>query len=284
MTIPHSEAERLIHRGIGHVEFFDLDPDQLENLDALISDLSGEGRERFSFHAPISRTGKYPHSGVTCFYLSEETDKREHSFALLAETVSAAAQWGATHVVTHLTFSPTDTRDADRAAELAADACRRMASMSGEKGVPIDIEFAAYTDAFHRPDIFLDAIDPYPELGICVDVGHTALGAAIRSRDVAGDVALLAPRARSLHLWNTLGLEHTKKFHHTPLHPDQTPEDGWLDIPRLVETVMTASPNAYVIFEYPVEDVSPDIQAGYDWIEDLVRNIQKRREAEAVNG
>ncbi len=282
MSIPHHPPERLVHRGIDHVEFFDLQPAQLENLDSLISDMADEGRRRFSFHAPISRTENNPHNGVSCFFLSEQSDNREHSFALLAETVSAAARWRATHVVTHLTYGPSDTRDAGRASELAAEACRRMASMSREIGVPIDIEFAAYSDAFHRPDDFLSAIDPYPELGICVDVGHAALGAAIRSRDVAADVASLARRARSLHLWNTLGSEHTKTFHHTPLHPSQSPENGWLDIPLLVETVISASPNAYVIFEYPVEKLGPDIQAGYDWIEDLVTDIQKRPPATIV--
>ncbi len=183
--------------------------------------------------------------------------------------------------MTHLTYGPTDSDDPDRAAGLAAEACRRMASIARDACVPIDIEFAAYTDAFHRPGDFASAVDPFPELGICLDVGHAALGAMLRGRDVVQDVALLAPKARSMHLWNTLGPAHTKKFHHTPLHPDQRPENGWLEIPLLVETALTAAPNMQVIFEYPVVEVSPKIQAGYDWIEDIARNLRARLEAAA---
>jgi len=277
MTAEHSTAEGLIHLGIGHVEFFDLRPETLAKLDHLVAVLSAEGRRQFSFHAPISRSAAYPKSGVTCYFLCEDPDNRASSFALLEETLTAAAHWGATHVVTHLTFGPTDTRDHDRAVELAAAAAREMAAMSRRHGVPIDIEFAAYTDAFHAPGDFLATIGPHPELGICVDVGHAALGAMMRSRDVTADVAQLAPKARSLHLWNTLGLEHTKNRHHTPLHPDQDPDDGWLDIPLLLATVLKAAPDVHVVFEYPIDEVDPEIQAGYDWIENLVTALRGLR-------
>jgi len=277
MTFEHSPAEGLIHRGIDHVEFFDLTPETLAKLDRLIAAMAREGRRQFSFHAPISRSAAHPKSGVTCYFLCEEADNRAYSFALLEDTLAAAAHWGATHVVTHLTFGPTDTRDHGRAVDLAAEAARKMAAMSRRHGVPIDIEFAAYTDAFHDTRDFLDAIAPHTELGICVDVGHAALGAMIRSRDVTADVVRLAPKARSLHLWNTLGLEHTKNNHHTPLHPNQDAEDGWLDIPLLLATVLKAAPYAQVIFEYPVDDVDPEIEAGYAWIEDLVTALRMTR-------
>lgn len=277
MTAEHSPAEGLIHRGIGHVEFFDLTPETLTTLDQLITAMAREGRRQFSFHAPISRSPDYPKSGVTCYFLCEEAEKRAYSLALLDETLAAAAHWGATHVVTHLTYGPSDTHDHGHAVELAAAAAAEMAAMSRRHGVPIDIEFAAYTDAFHEPGDFLATIAPHPKLGICVDVGHAALGAMIRARDVIADVAHLAPKARSLHLWNTLGLEHTKNHHHTPLHPDQAPEDGWLDIPLLLATVLKAAPYAQVVFEYPVEDVDPEIEAGYAWIESLVTALRIAR-------
>jgi len=282
MTAERSPAEGLIHRGIGHVEFFDLTPEMLAKLDRLIAAMAVEGRRQFSFHAPISRSAAYPQRGVTCYFLCEEAEKRAYSFALLENTLAAAAHWGATYVVTHLTYGPADTRDRDRAVALAAAAARDMAAMSRRHGVPIDIEFAAYTDTFHEPRDFLAAIAPHPELGICVDVGHAALGALIRSRDVTIDVVQLAPKARSLHLWNTLGLEHTKNHHHTPLHPDQDPDDGWLDIPMLLTIVLKAAPYTQVVFEYPVDDVDPEIQAGYDWIEGLVTALRSARPLKTV--
>ncbi|MDH5748877.1 MAG: sugar phosphate isomerase/epimerase [Rhodospirillales bacterium] len=275
MTSRRHPAERLVHRGIGHVEFYDLPPAEVEDMAPLLERFVAEGRAGFSFHTPIARGPDFPYSPIACFFLSENETKRELSFAQVERTLQAARRWGAGHVVTHLTYGPGDTKDADAARKLAAAACRRFAELSRETEIPLDIEFAAYTESFHRPDDFLDVIAPHSELGICIDVGHAGLGALIRNRDVAADVETLASKARSLHLWNTLGLEHTKKFHHSALHPSQSPADGWLDVPRLTETVLRISPQVKIIFEYPVDRMTPEIQEGYDWISAIAVKTQK---------
>lgn len=277
MADKRTPPESLLHRGLGHVEFFDLAPRQLENLGPLLEAFSREGRESFSFHAPAARPEEFPYSGVTCFFLCEDAKKRELSFRLLGHTVAAARRWKAAYVVTHLTFGKTDTRNPRTAEHLAAEACRRIAEMSAATGVPVDIEFASYSDGFHRPDLFLETVSRHPELGVCIDIGHAFLGALARERDYLDDVAVLALGARSLHLWNTTGPEHTRRHHHTPLHPSQRVEEGWLDVKRIMETVLAQNPKVHVVFEYPVADVTPEIQAGYDWVAEIVKRFLGRR-------
>lgn len=259
-------AANLIHRGIGRVEFFDLPEDQVADLAPLIDAIAAEGRPRFSFHSPVTRPADFPYSGVTCFYLSEDEGLRERSFALLEATMAAARRWGAAYVVSHLTYGPTDSKDPATAARLAAVACRRMAEMSRRHGVPLDVEFAAYTDAFHRAEDFVAAVAAHPELGLCIDAGHAYLGGLIRERDHLADIARMAPVARSLHLWNSKGLDYTARHHHAPLHPTQSSAEGWIDIEPIVEIAASARAEINVVFEYPVDDVTPEIQAGYDWV------------------
>ena len=269
-------AEALLHRGLGHIEFFDLAPAQLEDLQPLLDAFAREGRNSFSFHAPAARPEEFPYAGVTCFFLCEDESRRELSFRLLRRTMAAARRWGASYVVTHLTFGPSDTRNPRAALLLARGACRRMAEMSAEAGIHLDVEFAAYSDAFHSADLFAETVGRHAELGICIDIGHTFLGALSRGRDDLADIAALAPRARSMHLWNTTGPEHTRLNHHTPLHPSQRTQDGWLDVERIVETVVDENPRVSLVFEYPVEEVTAEVQEGYDWIANIVERLKRR--------
>jgi len=278
MDVERVAAERLLHRGLNHVEFYDLPVEEVEDMSGLIDDFAREGRDSFSLHAPVGRGGDFPWKGVTCFYLCEDADRRALSFRMLGRAIDAAQRWGATHVVTHLTYGVHDSTNTKTAERLAREACVKLAKMSRDAGVPVDIEFAAYTDTFHEPRQFLDAISDHPELGICVDVGHAGLGAMLRRRSFLDDVRALGARARSLHLWDTLGAEHTKVHHHTPLHPSQRPAGGWLDIEDAVRAVLEQAPDCFIVFEYPVKEVTAEIQEGYDWIAEIARPYREETE------
>mgnify|MGYP001197431603 FL=1 len=263
MKVP---PEFLLHRGVGLVEFFDLPETELDDLQPLIDRFAAEGRERFSFHAPIARPEEFNHSGVTCFFLSEDEKRRETSFDLLGMTMELAGRWQADYVVTHLTYGPTDCKDPELAYVLAVEACHRIADMSSSVGIPVDLEFAAYTDSFNDPLHLTEIVSDRPELGICVDIGHVSIGATLRGRDFYDDIDALLPETRSAHLWNTLGAEHTAQHHHTPLHPSQNSKNGWIDVEFVIDKILTKDKSIDLVFEYPVDNVTEDIQAGYDWV------------------
>lgn len=273
-AIPRVKEASFVHRGVGRVEFFDFTGPEFSGLQSTLDALAREGRERFSFHAPIVRPDYFPYSGVTCFFLSDSPADRELSFRLLDRTLECASEWGAEYVVCHLTYAPADTKDESKAERLAEEAGRRIAEMSRASGIPVDLEFAAYTDSFNRPDVFAQVVRANPELGVCIDIGHAYLGALERGRDYLDDIAALAPAARSMHLWNTTGPEHTRRHHHTPLHPCQRPEEGWIDVEQALGTVLRESPAVNVIFEYPVAAITSEIQDGYDWIDDVITRMR----------
>lgn len=271
---PRAEPASLVHRGLGCVEFFDLGAEALSALPLTIRAMAAEGRPRFSFHSPLFRSADDPGSGVTCFFLSQDDAQRERSFRLLGTTLASARFHGAAYVVCHLTFAPSDTRDPRLAEALARTSCARMAELSLAYGIPIDVEFAAYSDAFHDAEVFADMVDTHPELGVCIDLGHVHLGARLRGRDEFDDVAALAPGARSMHLWNTRGEGAGR---HVPLHPSQDPAEGWIDVERALALALAHNPDLNIVFEYPVTRVSARIQAGYDWIAATVERLAPAR-------
>lgn len=264
-------AERLLHRGLGGVELFDFPQQSCGELRRTLAGLSREGLTRLSFHSPMPRPTYFRHSGVSCFFLHEDASLRNLSFSVIEETLRHARAWNAAYVVTHLTYGKTDTTDRDYAVQLARAACIRLAALSDRYGMPIDVEFAAYSSAFASPGDFLAAMSGYPQLGICIDTGHASLGARIRQCSYIEDIRALAPQARSMHLWNTRGPEDPLHRGHVPLHPRQRPEQGWVDMEETLRIVLGHNPRINIVFEYPVEQVTTEIREGYDWIAGLVR-------------
>ena len=255
---------RLIHRGLGLVEFFDLAETDLPAFPDLIARMAAEGYPAFSCHAPLCRPVWFAHSGVTCFFLNEDPVRRQRSLAVLEDTLRQAH--GAVHVVTHLTYGPTDTTDRAQAVRLAHQAADDMAALSRRHGIPIDVEFAAYSDAFHTAEDFAGVLADHPELKLCLDVGHAFIGARKRGRDFLADIAHLAPLARSAHVWNW----RPGETGHVPVHPSQRTEEGWIPLPAVIALMIDGNPALRIIFEYPVKSVTPPIGLGYTWIESLI--------------
>ncbi len=258
-----------LHRGIGCVELFDFPMEAMETLKREIEEFRHNGYARLSFHSPMPRPVSFTDTGVACYYLHDDPKMRQLSFEMLKHTFQHAWLWQADYIVTHLTYGKTDTKDSALAVELAETACERIAAMSRDFGLPVNIEFAAYTSSFNQARGFINIVSQYPELGICIDTGHTMLGARLNNRDYFEDVQTLAPWTRSMHLWNTLG----DSSEHIPLHPGQTPAAGWIDLERTLEIVLARNPDIDIVFEYPVVEVDHNIRSGYDWISNIVHNI-----------
>ncbi len=268
-SLPHTSEAKYMHRGLAHVEFFDYPLDDMVELRNTYKEMAVNGYKGLSFHAPMPRPAFFPFAGVTCFFLNEEPESRELSFQLVEDTLQHAQDWNADYVVTHLTYGKTDTTDSDKAILLAEDTCERFAKLSRDYCIPINIEYAAYTQAFNEPEQFVNIVSQHDELGICIDIGHTMLGAQMHKRDYFGDIEILAPYTRAMHLWNT----RCEDYEHIPLHPSQSSKEGWIDLEQTLEIVLTQNPDSTIVFEYPVTEVTPYIREGYVWIENMVKKI-----------
>lgn len=267
---------RLLHRGIRRVEVFDYAQNDLGGLRSTLADLAADGYRSLSLHAPMPRPGHFPYSGIACFFLNEEAEKREISFRMIQQTLALAREWKAEYVVTHLTYGPADSKDPRTAQRLAHEACGKLAVLSRSYAIPIYIEYAAYSSSFHQPRQFVSVVGVHSELGVCVDVGHAFLGARLRRRSYEEDLEILSRHVRSVHLWNTKNMGHHQRYGHTPLHPSQSPREGWIDIRSSLEIILRRNPSAAVVFEYPARRVTPKIREGYDWVEKVIGRIVEK--------
>lgn len=253
------------HPGLDRFEVFDVAPARLGALRTLLLCTALP----FSVHAPLVRR-QADRAPSAVFFLTESPE-RETSFAELAGTLEAASAHGAQYVVTHLNWTE-DIPSERRAEALAHDAAARLVDLSRRFRVPLHVECGGYSGGFHRAEQFAALARAFPELGLCVDVGHLWLIAQERGRSAYREIETLAPHARSLHLWAARDLATYRRHGHLPLHPALSPADGWLDLGRAVAPVLAARPESAVIFEFTWgagEDRSA--REGLDWAEGIVR-------------
>jgi sugar phosphate isomerase/epimerase len=226
----------------------------------------------FSVHAPLPTPCDYPGAAVTSFLLDPDPIKRQASLDMLHQTIEVSSRWGGRYVVVHFGGVHSDGLTREEVLELAENAAAQLNGWAEANELPLHIEYAAYNPRFATPEDLLCLIVRHPYLHICLDVGHLRVGAEMLGMDEWAALQLLAPYTRSMHLWTTRGREDVRRYHHVPVHPSLTPADGWIDIPRTLELVLSHNPDCAIVFEpHPLYNPDPDWQAeGMDWVRQLV--------------
>ncbi|MCQ4575450.1 MAG: TIM barrel protein [Candidatus Brocadiales bacterium] len=257
-----------IHHGQGRHEVFDYPTGRLGELREFLD----KQQKPFSLHAPLTRPDYFPYSGVTCFFINDDDEKRKLSFELMRHSAEDARDWGAEYMVCHLTYRE-DTEDEKKSWHLACQAAEHLSGLVDSTGVPIHVEFAGYAGAFREPGQLVELVSKYPALGVCIDTGHTFICSQLWGRSYLKDVETLAPHAMSMHLWNTKGFDHWKEHGHVPLHPSQSPRDGWLEIEKALEIALGHNKDLKLIHEYRITEMNGKIKEGFDWIRDAVERF-----------
>ncbi|MCP5007860.1 MAG: sugar phosphate isomerase/epimerase [Planctomycetes bacterium] len=264
------KAAGLLHTGLDRYEVFDFQADRLEKLKAFLA----ARKLPFSFHVPFFRPSYFPHTGVSTFFLNDSRYRRELSFQLMKSTLHYAKGWKADFVVTHLVWKD-DSKDRRKVLNHISNTNSRFSDLSDTYNIPINVEFGGYSGHFHEPVQFVEFVSNNPLIGICLDIGHTFLISKTRNRNFLKDIETLAPQTKSIHVWNTKGLDHCKKHNHIPVHPSQKTGDGWIDIKKTLEIILEHNKNCNIVFEYNhtyFDKLPVKVKEGMDW----VRSIAKR--------
>lgn len=261
-----------LHTGLDRYEVFDFQEDELGRLKSFVD----KKELPFSFHAPLYRPSYFPYAGVTTFFLNDDSDKRDLSLKLLNSTMYHAREWKADFVVTHLTWKE-DSGDRKKVMALVEDTKSKFCNMADRYDLPINVEFGGYSGYFHEPVQFVKFVKDHPMLGICIDIGHTFLISGIRERDFFKDIEIMAPYTKSIHVWNTKGLEHSKQNGHVPVHPSQNTKDGWIDIKKTLEIILTRNRSCAIVFEYNhtyYDNIPGEVREGMEWVKDIVHGTR----------
>jgi sugar phosphate isomerase/epimerase len=150
----------------------------------------------------------------------------------------------------------------------------RFAELSRSFKIPVHVEFLGYHSVFHDPEEFVDVLTNYPELSLCLDSGHLHRHGQIHGRNPYDSAEKLAPLVGSVHLWNISSHDEYLRRGHVPVHPEHCVKDGYIDIERILRTVLDMNMNATVIFEPSVPEgmTKEYILEGIEWVRSIVGN------------
>ncbi|RLC94548.1 MAG: hypothetical protein DRI39_02515 [Chloroflexi bacterium] len=260
-----------LHRG----EFYNLPVESLPRL-------KEEIRKRkllLSIHAPLVRIPWYPTPPTLSFLCDVNEERRQLSLRMVQETMAVAEEFGAEYVVVHFPVpSSTDGHDVGyvRSRDIAWDSAARLAEMSRRHSIAIHMEGFGPSPLL-SVEFLTKVIGCFPGLRYCFDIGHMNIAARRDGFDLYAFAEQLAPCIGSVHLWNNRGLNDYMDFGHIPVHPTQKPDDGWVDVARILRLILSSNSSCCVIFEsglrYPVALGGHDLRDGVKWVSDLVAGL-----------
>ncbi|HOX28206.1 MAG TPA: TIM barrel protein, partial [bacterium] len=210
-------------------------------------------------------------------------DRRAASVKLMKETVETAADLGAEYVVAHIQrpenfggdnpsgFTP------EKAVDSAKKSLDELLRFADRVEMPVLIENIFRNKSFFSADHYLSLLNEFPRCGFCLDVGHLDVDA--HELDFSFDDFLdsLLPWIKAVHLQNSnsgnpaAGARPWK----VPVHPSQSPRDGWHDIASMLEKILSANPNCVINFESRINIPEEEemLREGIEWVKELIPRI-----------
>ncbi|MTI68264.1 MAG: sugar phosphate isomerase/epimerase, partial [Firmicutes bacterium] len=228
------------------------------------------------YHAPVFHQA----DPTSTYYLNSNSRLRNATFDILEVNLKMAQSLPTDYVIVHFTSKDIDEKIDDKGLlKLAKESLERLNDLSEKYNIPIYLEYNGYNDRFYDPDKWIDLIKDLNNLGICLDTGHLSIACKLHDMDYFKTLRKLLPRIKSMHLWNTRGLEDINKFGHIPVHPSQLKEDGWIDIEKTLKEVLYYNYDTSVVFE-PDFKYRDKLYAkeGIDWINNMIYDIKGFRE------
>lgn len=230
----------------------------------------------YSIHAPVPRPRNYPFPVTWTFLNYADPRRREMFFGLVESSIKAAKELNAQYVVVHFPGPITEECrlvGEEALANIAEHSANRLADLSESSGVPIHIEGFG-PSPFFTLDFVNGVFREHPHLKYCFDVAHNHLAEQRGDIDYFAFLDAILPSLGSVHLWQARDVNDYVSYRHMPIHPAQTPEEGWVDVARVIRTVRVARPDVPYVMEYPGWFPTPwthlDYRDGVTWLSDLI--------------
>lgn len=216
-----------------------------------------------------------------CNVCNPDASKRKRGLEDLHKTLEASREIGAEYVVAHAPEARAIWNDEripseEEIRDLAAAGGQELADLSAACGIPVYLEQAVPHPYFTRGLDFTRIVEGHPELGLCADLQRLGLMEWGQGTDPMQFIKQTAPFIRSVHLntrepMNRAGrppdfpalssLSDRRQYRQAwsewirvhkkaPVHPDQDPEAGWLDVVALVEAILRVNREVTLVHEY----------------------------------
>jgi sugar phosphate isomerase/epimerase len=242
-----------------------------EEMLPLVMDFATRSGLKYGFHDPVPRL---PSDGYP-FLTDPDDEKRWRTLDSMHRTLQAAIKYGAEYVIGHIPSvisEPRPNLSEAKIVELAHNSCSQLTLWGREAGIPFVLENVGPNPYFFQVEAFIEVMEAHPDLRFCLDIGHLHLMSIYAGLDPLEFVRKLAPYTWVIHIYNATP-EMYRRYHHVPAHPSQRPEEGWADIPAILECVLAENERSLIIvFEYSPKYPADEtfMREGIEWVKEVV--------------
>lgn len=240
--------------------------------------LGGSHNIKVSYHSPVFHQA----DPRLTYYLNSNFRLREATFEILEINLRMAKSLPTEYVIVHFTSSsmPEENITDSEVKYLAKRSAKRIDMLSREYDMPINLEYTSYNSRFVLPDDFIEVIKDHPNLGLCLDPGHLKMVCKKYGLDYFTELKKLLPYTRVIYMWNTNLKKGMEKHGYIPVHPEQKPSEGWIDIEETLNLGLFYNKDMYIIFEPNFEYRGREyFEEGVNWVNDIVSNFKLNMES-----
>ena len=262
----------IVSNGLLRGEFYNFSPETLTSLALEIE----RHHLSSSVHTPLVKSPWYPSPPTLSYLCDVDEGRRRLSRRMVEETMETAADFGAEYVVVHFPTPPLAGVDGigyTGLRSIAWDSAVFLAELGQKHQVQVHMEGFG-PSPFLTPEFITEVVSQLPWLRYCFDVGHMHVASIRDGFDLYQFARQVAPCVGSVHLWNNRGAEDYFSFGHIPVHPSQKPEEGWVDVARILGILTSGSPGCRIILEsgvhYPKVLGKHDFRDGVKWVKELL--------------
>ncbi|MEW4369390.1 sugar phosphate isomerase/epimerase [Paenibacillus kandeliae] len=143
--------------------------------------------------------------------------------------------------------------------------------------IPV-MELDTWSSWFYKERWFLDLLDTYCDIRICLDMQRLYLQQRIDPDfDVLRIIRQLAPYTYSIHVSNMQCSVNGEILNrHYPVLPEQSTAAGWAPIAEYLKTIFNINGNVKIMFEHRSELISEtELERCYSYLRDIIQSTKK---------
>lgn len=235
---------------------------------------------KINYHAPVF----YNSDPSSTYYLHSNKKLREATFDLLESNLKMAKSLHSENVVVHfISNKPDNDVSEEEIKDIAKESANRLNILSEKYDIPILLEYAGYNNKFYKIEDWIDVIKNNYNLGICLDLGHLCIASKLYDFDYMEELKNLSSYTKLVHIWNTKGTSDLGEYNHIPVHPEQSEDDGWIDIETSLRILLKDNYDLPIIAEsdYRFSDLEY-FEEGMKWVNKLIYQILNENNAELL--
>lgn len=228
---------------------------------------------KVSYHAPVFHQS----DPTLTYYLNSNFRLREATFEILEINLRMAKSLPTEYVIIHFTSNSMVEENVtdSEVMHLAKRSAKRINMLSEEYDVPIYLEYTSSNSRFDLPDDFIAVLKDYPNLGICLNLGHLHLICKKYKLNYFTELEKLLPYTKVIYTWNTISQACVEEHGLVPVHPNQKPEEGWINIEKTIKLALECNEDIYIIFEPNFKYNGKEyFEEGVRWVNDMVSNFK----------